>query len=198
MATKPLKPALRERHDRKRRDVAAAAAAVFAARGYERTTVAQLAEDLGLATGALYHYFPGKEQILIEICGQLTEPLVEAARADSGQDRPPDDRLRDLVRLWVSHVVAHRAHLLVFTQVRHLVDHGDQWREVRQSRKAFEQVLEGALADLADADSSRTRLRLYALLGMVNHTVQWFKPRGPLSAEQIADGYTRLVLGETG
>jgi len=36
---------------------------------------------------------------------------------------------------------------------------------------------------------------LLALLGMVNHTAQWYRPRGPLSPEQIADGYVDLVLG---
>jgi hypothetical protein len=34
-----------------------------------------------------------------------------------------------------------------------------------------------------------------ALLGMVNHTAQWYRPRGALSSEQIADGYVDLVLG---
>ena len=38
-------------------------------------------------------------------------------------------------------------------------------------------------------------LALRALLGMVNHTAQWFRPRGRLSAEQIADGYVDLLLG---
>ena len=38
------------------------------------------------------------------------------------------------------------------------------------------------------------RLTLLALLGMVNHTVQWYRPRGRLTPEQIADGYVELVL----
>lgn len=195
MATRPRSPALRERHDRKRQDVAASAAAVFAQRGYERTTVSQLAEELGLATGALYHYFPGKEQILVEICDQLTAPLVEAAEPLLESASDPAERLSELLRLWVGHVAAHRDHLLVFTQVRHVVDHGDQWAGIRRDRKRFERILEQALADLPDAEPDRTRLRLYALLGMVNHLAQWYRPRGPLTPEQIAEGYAALVLG---
>jgi hypothetical protein len=36
-----------------------------------------------------------------------------------------------------------------------------------------------------------------ALLGMVNHTAQWYRPRGRLTAEQIADGYLELVTAAT-
>ena len=39
------------------------------------------------------------------------------------------------------------------------------------------------------------RLALFALLGMVNHTAQWYRPRGRLSATEIADGYVDLLLG---
>ena len=38
-------------------------------------------------------------------------------------------------------------------------------------------------------------LALFALLGMVNHTAQWYRPRGRLSATEIADGYVDLLLG---
>jgi AcrR family transcriptional regulator len=195
MPTRPRKPALRERHDRKRQALAESAAAVFAARGYERTTVADLASELGLATGAIYHYFPGKEQILLEICDQLVHPLIEAVEHSEVESDDPDERLRELVRRWVAHVIEHRNLVLVFTQVRHLVDHGEEWAGVRRSRKDFETLLEAALAELPDATPQATRLRLYALLGAVNHTVQWYRPRGPLSPQEIADGYTRLAIG---
>jgi hypothetical protein len=29
---------------------------------------------------------------------------------------------------------------------------------------------------------------------MVNHTAQWFRPRGRLSAREVADGYADLLL----
>jgi len=172
--------------------VVESSARVFAEHGYAETSVSELAERLGLATGALYHYFRGKEELLIEICDQLMEPLLAATRELLATDSSPaQDQLRDLVRLWVAHVVAHRDHLLVFTQVRHVVDHGDQWRGVRRSRKEFEQLLAGALDAAAVPNVELAR---YALLGMVNHTVQWYRPRGTLAAEQIADGYVDLML----
>jgi hypothetical protein len=78
-----------------------------------------------------------------------------------------------------------------------VIEREPQWREVRRQRKRFEQILDDVLArgerDGAMAFPDRG-LALRALLGMVNHTPQWLRPRGRLSAEQIADGYCDLML----
>jgi AcrR family transcriptional regulator len=197
VASRPTRPALRERYDRRQQKVVVSAAKLFAQRGYDQTSVPDLARELGLATGSLYHYFGSKEQLLIEICDQLMDPLLDRARELAVHDAPPDQRLRELVRLWVAHVVEHRDHMLVFQQQRHAIERGEQWRSVRASRKAFEQLVDNALSDLrggAGTPANR-RLVLSALLGMVNHTAQWYRPNGKLTAEQIADGYVDLLFG---
>jgi AcrR family transcriptional regulator len=178
--------------------VVVGAARLFAQRGYDQTSVPDLARELGLATGSLYHYFGSKEQLLIEICDQLMDPLLEQARELATQQAPPEQRLRDLVRLWVAHVVEHRDHMLVFQQQRHAIQHGAQWRSVRASRKAFEDLVADVLGQLHSATGppEQRRLLIAALLGMVNHTVQWYRHGGSLTAQQIADGYVDLLLGE--
>src|SRR3954463_1676388 len=124
MASRPERPALRERYDRRRTEVVHEAARVFASSGYDQTTGPALAAQLGIAAGSLYHYFPGKEQLLIAICDQLMDPLLTQADALLTRDRPPDEQLRDLVGLWVAHVTAHREHMLVFQQERHVIERG--------------------------------------------------------------------------
>jgi AcrR family transcriptional regulator len=194
VATAPTRPALRERYDRRRQQAVYQAAKLFARNGYDQTTMQELASTMGLATGALYHYFGAKEQLLRAICDQLMEPLLERARALTATDGPPREQLRALVRMWVGHVVEHRDHMLVFQQERHVIESGQSWRGVRASRKAFERLVAELLQDALVAGGQDNRLALLALLGMVNHTAQWYRPRGPLSPEQIADGYVDLVL----
>ncbi len=193
-ASPPTRPALRERYDRRQDELVAAAAREFATRGYDQTTMAQLARATGQATGALYHYFGAKEQWLRAICDQLMEPLLEQAQelcSPGAAAATPAQRLRSLVRLWVAHVCTHRDHMLVFQQERHQIESGERWRSVRASRKEFERLVAAVLDD-AGADGP---LPLLALLGMVNHTAQWYRPRRALSPEQIADGYVDLLLG---
>ena len=90
MAGRPTRPALRERYDRRRQEVIYEAAKAFARHGYDTTTMQELAATMGLATGALYHYFGGKEQLLMAICDQLMDPLLEPAhRAARRAGVPP-------------------------------------------------------------------------------------------------------------
>ena len=107
-------------------------------------------------------------------------------------------QLREIVREWMDHVERNRDHMLVFQQERHVLERGAQWRQVRRQRKAFEELVASVLAAGAKAglfNFDDPDLALRALLGMVNHTAQWFRPRGRLNAEQIADGYVDLLLG---
>jgi TetR/AcrR family transcriptional regulator, cholesterol catabolism regulator len=178
--------------------VVLAAARVFAQRGYEETSVQELAEELGLAAGALYHYFGSKEQLLIRICDQLMDPLLERALelVDDGQ-QPPERQLRELVRLWVAHVIEHRDQMLVFQQQRHAIERGPQWRTVRARRKQFERIVDEVLGRVQSAGAGtplHPRIAVGALLGMVNHTAQWYRPKGPLGAVEIADSYVDLLL----
>jgi AcrR family transcriptional regulator len=193
VATRPTRPALRARYDARQQDLVEQAARIFAERGYEQTSVQELTDAMGLAAGALYHYFGSKEQLLIRICDQLMDPLLERASDLVAEERPADEQLRAIVRLWVAHVVEHRDHMLVFQQVRPMIERGAEWRGVRASRKRFEWLVREVL-QAAGADD---RLLLSALLGMVNHTAQWYRPRGRLTPDEIADGYTGLILKST-
>jgi AcrR family transcriptional regulator len=197
MPPKPDRTALRERYDRRQAQVVLDAARVFALHGYDQTSVPQLADELGLAAGSLYHYFGSKEQLLIAICDQLMDPLLNEARAITASDDGAATQLQALVRLWVAHVIERRNHMLVFQQERHVIDHGDQWRRVREHRKEFERLVESVLERVHRDGETRladARLSLAALLGMVNHTAQWYRPRGRLSAAEIADGYVALIV----
>jgi TetR/AcrR family transcriptional regulator, cholesterol catabolism regulator len=198
MPPKPDRTALRERYDRRQAQVVLDAARVFAGQGYDQTSVPQLADELGLAAGSLYHYFGSKEQLLIAICDQLMDPLLDEARAIAASDDDAATQLQALVRLWVAHVIERRNHMLVFQQERHVIDHGDQWRQVRERRKEFERLVESVLQRVHEDGHARIadpRLSLAALLGMVNHTAQWYRPRGRLTATEIADGYVELIVG---
>jgi AcrR family transcriptional regulator len=193
----PTRPALRERYDRRQREVVDSAARLFAEQGYESTSMAVLTTATGLAAGGLYHYFESKEQLLIRICDRLLEPLLREAREIVAEDATPEEHLRRLIHAWVTHIEAHLHHMLVFQQARHVIERESQWRAVRKQRRDFEAIVDTVLQRGVSDGTFRFEdrgLALLALLGMVNYTPQWFRPRGRLSAAQIADGYCDAFL----
>src|SRR5215213_11809020 len=114
--TPPPPPALRARYDPPRREVVAPAAALFAERGYDGTSMSELTEATGLAAGGLYHYIEGKDDLLIAICDELLEPLLEQARAIVADPGSPEEDLRAIMRVWLDHIAGHLDHMLVFAQ----------------------------------------------------------------------------------
>ncbi|HWC08812.1 MAG TPA: TetR/AcrR family transcriptional regulator, partial [Solirubrobacterales bacterium] len=188
---------LRARYDRRREQVVADAAALFAERGFQATSMAELTEATGLAAGGLYHYIDGKDDLLIAICDELLEPLLVRAREIVAGAGSPEEQLRELLRAWLAHIAGHLDHMLVFAQERHVIEREPRWRSVRAQREEFEQILDDVLAR-GEADGSMSfadrGLALRALLGMVNYSPQWLRPQGRLSPEQIADGYCDLLL----
>ena len=119
-----------------------------------------------MAAGGLYHYFGGKEQLLIAICDQLMDPLLIEAEALVATDESSELRLRALVRLWVAHVIEHRDHMLVFQQERHVIEHGEQWRDVRESRKRFERLVAGVLEEVHEDGRTEARRPSAGALGV--------------------------------
>jgi TetR/AcrR family transcriptional regulator, cholesterol catabolism regulator len=194
----PERPALRARYEGRRAEVVAAAARQFAENGYAATSIADLTEATGLTAGGLYHYIGSKDALLVAICDELLEPLLAQAREIAASDElSPKGQLRALLRAWLSHIESHSDHMLVFSQERQVIEREPQWRAVRRHRKEFEEILDDVLrrgeesGAMAFEDRSLT---LLALLGMVNYTPQWLRPRGRLSAEEIADRYCDLIL----
>jgi AcrR family transcriptional regulator len=198
-ATPPTRPVLRERYDRRRAQVIAGAARLFAKHGYQQTSIADLSEFTGMTAGGLYHYIGSKDQLLILICDELLDPLLPRARDIVATEAPAPTHLRLLLHAWVEHIAGHLDHMLVFNQERHVIEREPQWRHVRRQRKAFERILDETLAR-GEAEGTMSfddrHLALFALLGMVNYTPQWLRSGGRLNPGQIADGYCDIVLGE--
>lgn len=197
VATPPTRPVLRERYERRRQEVVDAAAALFAERGFHATSMQDLQERTGLTIGGLYHYIGSKDQLLGAVCAELVDPLLAQARAlpDTGDHH---ERLRAFLRLWVAHVATHRDHMLVFSQERGTLERDEQWATVRRSRKAFERLLDELLRAGEQDGAFRfadRRLAGLALLGAVNHLPLWYRPRGRLSTDEVADGFCAMVVG---
>jgi TetR/AcrR family transcriptional regulator, cholesterol catabolism regulator len=186
----PTSPALRERYDRRRQEVVTTAAALFARRGFQATSMDELSDATGLRAGGLYHYIGSKKGLLLNIFGQLMDPLLERAAEIEATDAEAETQLRMLVRAWLAHIETHLDHMAVFAQERHAIEHEPEWEQVRASRDAFEAILARRLAAVGLTD----RLALFALLGMVNHTATWLRPGGRLTTEEIADGYCDMLL----
>ncbi len=70
-------PVRRALVEQRRSQILTAALAVFARKGYDRATIADIAREAGVADGSIYNYFKNKSDLLISLPRQIVQPNVE-------------------------------------------------------------------------------------------------------------------------
>ncbi len=113
-----VSPAAKARLEGARRtQILAAAAQVFARKGFDRATITEIARTAGLAEGSIYNYFRSKEELLVHIPRQLAQPvlrqLLEHAPAPATTEEMEALLLR-LATAMVERVRTHAKFLKVF------------------------------------------------------------------------------------
>src|SRR5258708_38323625 len=89
------------------------AAELFAKKGFQATTVREIAEEAGILSGSLYHHFDSKESIVDEILTTFLDDLVGRYRIALEQDGDPRTILSEMVRIGFSTLEPHRAAITV-------------------------------------------------------------------------------------
>ena len=86
----------RELREQSQRRILEAALMSFAERGYEGTTIAQIAERAGVARGLVSYYFPAKEQLLQALLGDALDGILALTDPADGETTP-DQRLAGII-----------------------------------------------------------------------------------------------------
>jgi TetR/AcrR family transcriptional regulator, cholesterol catabolism regulator len=191
------RPRSKERWFVREREVVDTAAALFAERGYDATSVDDIVKATGLQRGGLYHYMDGKADLLIKIHQRFIEPLLAEAREIASDSSPADVVLRRLAVALMNDIALYRNQVTVFLHEWRIIRDAPEWEAIRQARKEFEAVIEGVLRRGVDEDVFRipdTKVAVLAFLGMFNYSYQWFQPGGRMSAQRIADSFCDIFL----
>jgi AcrR family transcriptional regulator len=88
------------KHEAKRRHIMAAAAALFAQKGFERTTTADICGRAGISSGALFHYFPTKRAIFTAMFEEDVQK-VQAYLASVARTEDPWGAVLGLIEIMV-------------------------------------------------------------------------------------------------
>lgn len=108
------------------------AAALFAERGFQGTSMLDLAHAAGVSKALLYHYYEDKYQLLVAIAeghiDRLVALVAEEESLAAADHRPSGHRLEHLVRRFVEEYASARAHHQVLVQDIKYLDAADQTR----------------------------------------------------------------------
>jgi AcrR family transcriptional regulator len=190
-----------EDYGEKQQRIRDCAAELFAARGFEATSTADIALDGGFSKALIYHYFRSKEEILQDLLEAHMDRLLAAVEGSLADPGGPHSRLRSFVRAHMGIYATSRArHILLLNELDALPRRGRAAIVAKQRRLIG--LAADLFADLAPALRGNARLRTpvaMSFYGMINWTCTWYRPNGPVGPEEFADLACDLLLnGLTG
>jgi len=180
--------------DERQEQILNAAAELFVKQGYGGTSIRDIAHQVGLLPGSVYHYFPSKEDLFVAIHREGFRQLVSRCEIALVQHVSPWDRLEAACVVHIDSAVAGNA-IDRITAIGLFAIHEDHLQKrLEKDRKNYDQQFRELVADLdLPRKTDRSIFRL-ALLGSLNWSITWFRP-GKMTPREIAHELIRTFHG---
>lgn len=196
MASPTPTPARQRRRGHDPESVLATAVGVFNERGYDGTSMEDLARALGMTKSAIYYHVPGKEQLLGRALDRALDGLFELMADERAATGTGIDRLEWAVRQSVRILVDRLPYVTLLLRVR-----GNSPTELAalERRREFDRFIGRLVTEAAVEGSIRpdvdpalvTRL----LFGAVASISDWYQPARGASADDLADALLKMAFG---
>jgi AcrR family transcriptional regulator len=172
-----------------------AAVALFNERGYEATSMDELAARLGVTKSAIYHHVPSKVELLRLALDRALDALFALTEETGATTGPAIDRLEYVVRGSVRVLAAELPFVTLLLRLR---GNSEIERTALHRRREFDRVVTGIVraaehegdvrADVDPAVISRL------LFGTVNSLTEWYRPDRGLTADDLADAVVAITF----
>jgi AcrR family transcriptional regulator len=176
-----------------------ATAKLFSQRGYQGTTMDDIAAAVKLNKGTLYHYFPGKAELLAQIYEESVD-LVQTSFVKHAPGLTPPERVSAIVADLVRAIERKPHHTTVYLQEMQWLDEWlprHQHSKLRQREDQIRNYVVDAIAagmKSGEFNAPSAFLAAMAVMGMACWTYRWYRPSGEMSIDEIAAGFSDLVL----
>jgi AcrR family transcriptional regulator len=175
------------------------AATLFSERGYDATSMQDIAERMGILKGSLYHYVRTKEDLLWSIIEPPLRDLVERAEqilGDTGQ--PLAQRIAAVMRAHAENFEDNHPHMFVMARENGATLSSQRRREYDSLRRRYSGALREAIATGQASGEIRSDLdpsiAVHGIFGMLNWMFRWFDPGGRLQAREVATQFAATVI----
>ncbi len=178
-------------YDKRREAILEAAAHLYARRGFQGASIADLAKAAGTSKSLIYHYFPSKDDILHETMASHLDALVAAA-GEATQSGSAEDKLRALTHAFMQiYVGAENSHKVLLNELDNLPP--ERRAEVVAKQRQVISTVEILIRELRGTGQDALPITML-FFGMINWTHTWFRPAGAVSADMLADMAVNVAL----
>lgn len=184
-----------EQREKKRLAVLSAAARLFTKQGYDRTSLDDIAKELGVSKRTIYYYVENKEDIMRACADLAFQWLKEPTAAAEDRSSPPLDRLRAFMRGYMGMLRSDFGACMVAAREFPLSE--DTRRSVLGGIRRTDAVVRGLIREgiedgsIGDCDPAYAAA---AIFGAFNWSTRWMTADDAVSAEEAADRLLQPIV----
>ena len=180
----------------RQKEIALAAVKLFEEKGYHATSVQDIADEVGLQKGSLYHYIHSKEDLLLHIAHEAISKFNQRLEKILQSDIPAEQKLVQAIE---NHLTVSTSNLQTTTVLlREAFSLGEPQHQVIQDLtdrylELWTEIIRQGLKN-NEFHVERPRVAALALLGACNWVYRWFNPEGELTAKEVSQDFSQVFL----
>ncbi len=167
-------------------------ARLMAKKGYNGTSMRDLAQTTGRSLSGLYHYFSNKDELLFLINQRGFTSLVEAAKLGSNSNLDAAEKLISLIRAHVNYFYQHQSEMRVMMFSTQQIDE-QRSNEIKLLKNKYTEEFNNAVSDYILQNTSKRiskkllQRKTYLLFGMMNWVYGWFSTNAHGTVEELVE-----------
>lgn len=168
------------------------AARLFRTRGFEGTSVREIAKAVGMLPGSLYCHFETKEALLVAVYVKGVQQIIEAVQSAAAGVLDPWERLEAACVAHLEAILHDDDYAQVVVRVRP-ADVPVAHESLIELRNTYEDLFAGLIRDLPLARGTDRRVLRLMLMGAMNWSQTWYRPGGRFNPRAIARKFIALL-----
>jgi TetR/AcrR family transcriptional regulator, cholesterol catabolism regulator len=170
---------------------------LFAHRGYDATSLREIAEEANITKAALYYYFPNKDALYERIVIESMDSLLASVKSAVARVPTPTEKVRAFLRACANDIETKRDQWVAGSNAFWQAGNIDRRNVALRQRDEFERLLRRCITEGVAQGEMRSvdpAIATRLLLAGVNQLVRWHRSDGTLTAREVIDQYLDIAL----
>lgn len=172
------------------------AAYLFHKQGYEKTTVRELAQFIGIQSGSLFHHFKSKDDILANVMEQTI--IYNHARLEEAvqSSNDPEQQLKQLIKSELTSITGDTGSAMAVLVYEWFALSQEKQNELLKRRNHYEEIWLNVIQTLCDEGKIKHDAFIWRRLlgGAIAWTVTWYNPNGKMSMDGLTETVWKMAM----
>jgi len=177
-------------------EICMTAARTFVERGFDATSVNDIAAALGVTKAGLYHYIASKDALFFDILSLGMDWLDEEVVKNVTGIQNPEERLHQMLFRHARLTGTNEPWITLLLDEMHVLP-APQLREIERRKRDYFEMLRATLLELKAAGRLRDvdpTIATFGVLGMIIWIPRWIRPDGRMNGDEVASEIARLGM----